>query len=160
MNKGMGRCRERGGEPGIYAKKEAGKLPRQEGSDCIFEACSSGANPQKRRPRGAGESVDPLELPVPEEPMPCPNDGRLSSAYDSERDPGVGHAPCRGTPHILLVPGSGSQPSKHEPPTCLDSRPRKLLSHVKFRPVLRIGSIMSVHPTAIAIAMTSLPVLR
>ena len=60
------------GEPGIYAKKEAGKLPREEGSDCIFEAGSPGANPWKRRPRGAGESVDPLELSAPDEPMPCP----------------------------------------------------------------------------------------
>jgi hypothetical protein len=47
------------GEPGIYAKKEAGKLPREEGSDCIFEADSPGSIHR----RGAQEA--PVRVLIP-----------------------------------------------------------------------------------------------
>jgi len=44
----MGRCKE-GREANLVfmQKKEAGKLLREEGSDCIFEVGSPGANPRE-----------------------------------------------------------------------------------------------------------------
>lgn len=73
-------------------QKKAGKFLGEEGSDCIFEAGLPGANPSNRRPTDAGESVlIPQNCQPPEEPMSCIH-GRLDSAYDSDRDPGV--EPC------------------------------------------------------------------
>jgi hypothetical protein len=76
-----------------------------------------------------------------------PNDGRLDSAYDSERDPGTGHAPCRETPHIF----GGSRERFSTEQTCAASlsqlASKKTVVPRQKSPVLRIGIIKGVPAT-------------
>ena len=66
---------QRGGEANLVfmPKKEAGKLLREEGSDCIFEAGSPrGPIHERGAERGAGENVlIPQNLPASDKSMPC-----------------------------------------------------------------------------------------
>jgi hypothetical protein len=51
----VGRCRREEEASLVFMQKKAGKLLRQEGSDCIFEAGLPGVNPSNKRPTDAGE---------------------------------------------------------------------------------------------------------
>ena len=53
----MGKYRRGGEAKVVFMRKKAGKLLREESSDCIFEADLPGANPLNRRPTNADESV-------------------------------------------------------------------------------------------------------
>jgi hypothetical protein len=79
----------------------------------------------------------PSELPASEESVSCIHDGRLDSAYDSERDPGVGHATCRETPQVSRVRRSDYRPSNILPTASIRLEENGCLN-VKFRVVLRI----------------------
>jgi hypothetical protein len=53
----VGKYRRGGEAKVVFMRKKAGKLLREEGSDCIFEADSPGANPSSRRPTDANEDM-------------------------------------------------------------------------------------------------------
>ena len=53
----MGKYRRGGEAKVVFMRKKAGKLLREESSDCIFDADLPGTNPLNRRPTNADESV-------------------------------------------------------------------------------------------------------
>jgi hypothetical protein len=53
----VGKYRRGGEAKVVFMRKKAGKLLRDEGSDCIFEADLPGANPSNRRPTDANVGV-------------------------------------------------------------------------------------------------------
>jgi hypothetical protein len=63
--------REGGEAKVVFMQKKAGKLLRQEGSDCIFEADSPGQSIEQAPNRRWKECVHPSELPASDEPMSC-----------------------------------------------------------------------------------------
>jgi hypothetical protein len=91
----VGRCRREGRQKWYLCEKRLGNCSVKKVRIAFLKQAYPGANSSNRRPTDAGESVDPSELPASDEPMSCIHDGRLDSAYASERDPGVGHAACR-----------------------------------------------------------------
>jgi hypothetical protein len=70
--RGWGGVEPGGGELGIYAKRGWEIAPGGKVRIAILKSRLTGVNPCMRRPRDAGESVDPSELPASDEPMPCP----------------------------------------------------------------------------------------